>query len=59
MCDRTFVMTKEPDLEDLLRDEMMAPVMRSARVTAEDLRQLAALAQQARAGRCHREESGA
>ena len=36
-------MTNEPDLEDLLRDEIMAPVLRSAHVTADDLRrQLAA-----------------
>ncbi len=28
----------EPSLEDLLADEMMEPVMRSAGVTAEDLR---------------------
>lgn len=28
----------EPDLEDLLRDEIMEPVMRSAHVTRDDLR---------------------
>jgi hypothetical protein len=38
MADRTFVMTNEPDLEDLLRDDIMAPVLRSAHVTADDLR---------------------
>ena len=44
MADRTFVMTNEPDLEDLLRDDIMAPVLRSAHVTPDDLRrQLAAV----------------
>jgi hypothetical protein len=38
MADRTFVMTNEPNLEDLLRDDIMAPVLRSAHVTADDLR---------------------
>jgi hypothetical protein len=38
MAHRTFLMTNEPDLEDLLRDDIMAPVLRSARVTADDLR---------------------
>ncbi len=38
MADRTFVMTNEPDLEDLLRDDIMKPVLRSAHVTADDLR---------------------
>lgn len=43
MADRTFVMTNEPDLDDLLRDDIMAPVLRSAHVTPDDLRrQLAA-----------------
>jgi len=43
MADRTFVMTNEPDLEELLRDDIMAPVLRSAHVTPDDLRrQLAA-----------------
>ena len=43
MADRTFVMTNEPNLEDLLRDDIMAPVLRSAHVTPDDLRrQLAA-----------------
>jgi hypothetical protein len=43
MADRTFVMTNEPDLEDLLRDDIMTPVLRSAQVTPDDLRrQLAA-----------------
>lgn len=43
MPDRTFVMTNEPNLEDLLRDDIMAPVLRSAHVTPDDLRrQLAA-----------------
>jgi hypothetical protein len=43
MADRTFAMTNEPDLEDLLRDDIMEPVLRSAHVTADDLRrQLAA-----------------
>jgi hypothetical protein len=59
MSDRTFVMTREPNLEDLLRDEIMESVMRSARVTPEDLRQLAVLAQQARAGKCRSEHSDA
>lgn len=36
-------MTNEPNLEDLLRDDIMAPVLRSAHVTPDDLRlQLAA-----------------
>ncbi|HEY1506499.1 MAG TPA: hypothetical protein VGF92_19510 [Stellaceae bacterium] len=36
-------MTNEPDLEDLLSDDIMAPVLRSAHVTPDDLRrQLAA-----------------
>lgn len=36
----------EPDLEELLRDEIMEPVMRSAHVTRDDLRrQLSDLAQ--------------
>jgi len=36
-------MLNEPNLEDLLRDDLMKPVLRSAHVTAEDLRrQLAA-----------------
>lgn len=44
MADRTFVMTNEPDLEDLLRDDIMVPVLRSAHVTPDDLRrQLAAI----------------
>ncbi len=38
MADRIFVMTNEPNLEDLLRDDIMAPVLRSAHVTADDLR---------------------
>jgi hypothetical protein len=38
MADRTFVMTNEPNLEDLLRDDIMAPVLRSAHVTADDVR---------------------
>jgi len=43
MADRTFVMTNEPNLEDLLRDDIMAPVLRSAHVTPYDVRrQLAA-----------------
>ena len=43
MAERIFVMTNEPDLEDLLRDDIMAPVLRSAGVTPDDLRrQLAA-----------------
>lgn len=43
MPDRTFVMINEPNLEDLLRDDIMAPVLRSAHVTPDDLRrQLAA-----------------
>ena len=43
MADRIFVMTNEPNLEDLLRDDIMAPVLRSANVTPDDLRrQLAA-----------------
>ena len=38
-------MTHEPDLEDLLRDDIMAPVLRNAHVTPDDLRrQLAAVA---------------
>jgi hypothetical protein len=31
-------MTNEPNLEDLLRDDIMASVMRSAHVTPDDLR---------------------
>lgn len=31
-------MAHEPDLEELLRDDIMEPVMRSARVTRDDLR---------------------
>ncbi len=31
-------MTNEPNLEDLLRDDIMAPVLRSAHVTPDDLR---------------------
>ena len=31
-------MTTEPNLEDLLRDDIMAPVLRSANVTPDDLR---------------------
>lgn len=38
MADRTFIMAHEPDLEELLRDDIMEPVMRSARVTRDDLR---------------------
>lgn len=39
-------MTCEPDLEELLRDDIMEPVMRSAHVTRDDLRrQLSDLAQ--------------
>ena len=38
MADRTFAMTNEPDLEDLLRDDLMKPVLRSAHVTADELR---------------------
>jgi hypothetical protein len=38
MADRIFVMTNEPSLEDLLRDDIMAPVLRSAHVTPDDLR---------------------
>ena len=38
-----FAMRNEPDLEDLLLDDIMAPVLRSAHVTPDDLRrQLAA-----------------
>jgi hypothetical protein len=49
MADRTFTMPNEPDLEDLLRDDdIMEPVMRSAHVTADDLRQLATIAYHAR-----------
>ena len=49
MNERIFVMTNEPDLEDLLRDDIMAPVLRSAHVTADDLRrQLAAVVRGAR-----------
>jgi hypothetical protein len=46
-------MTCEPDLEELLRDDIMEPVMRSAHVTREDLRrQLSDLAQR---GQFHRD----
>ncbi|HEV8016089.1 MAG TPA: hypothetical protein VGP48_11175 [Stellaceae bacterium] len=48
MADRTFTMPNEPDLEELLRDDIMASVMRSAHVTADDLRQLATIAYHAR-----------
>lgn len=52
MADRIFVMTNEPDLEDLLRDDIMAPVLRSAHVTADDLRrQLAAAMRSAALGK--------
>jgi hypothetical protein len=48
MADRNFIMAHEPDLEDLLRDDIMEPVMRSARVTRDDLRrQMSGLAQRA------------
>jgi len=37
-------MKNETDLEDLLRDDIMAPVLRSAHLTPDDLRrQLAAV----------------
>lgn len=39
-------MAHEPDLEELLRDDIMEPVMRSARVTRDDLRrQISCIAQ--------------
>ncbi|HLI22706.1 MAG TPA: hypothetical protein VKV32_16410 [Stellaceae bacterium] len=42
-------MSCEPDLEDLLCDDIMEPVMRSAHVTRDDLRrQLSDLAQRHR-----------
>ncbi|HEY3920045.1 MAG TPA: hypothetical protein VGL83_19800 [Stellaceae bacterium] len=45
MAERTFIMAREPDLEELLHDDIMEPVMRSAHVTREDLRrQLQAIA---------------
>ena len=45
-------MTNEPDLEDLLRDEIMVPVLRSAHVTPDDLRrQLAAAVRGASLGK--------
>jgi hypothetical protein len=50
-------MANEPDLEELLRDEdIMEPVMRSARVTADDLRRLSGFARQARSRKHEREE---
>jgi hypothetical protein len=52
MADRTFVMTNEPNLEDLLRDDIMTPVLRSAHVTPDDLRrQLAAAVRGAAIGK--------
>jgi hypothetical protein len=48
MADRTLMMANEPDLEELLRDDIMESVMRSAHVTADDLRQLATIAHHAR-----------
>jgi hypothetical protein len=38
MSDRTLNMGHEPDLEDLLDDDIMDPVLRSAHVTRDDLR---------------------
>jgi hypothetical protein len=38
MAERIFVMTNEPNLEDLLRDDIMTPVLRSANVTPDELR---------------------
>lgn len=39
-------MAHEPNLEDLLRDDIMEPVMRSAHVTRDDLRrQMSGIAQ--------------
>jgi hypothetical protein len=49
-------MANEPDLEELLRDEaIMEPVMRSAHVTADDLRRLSGFARRARS-RIHESE---
>lgn len=48
-----MVMVNEPDLEELLRDEdIMKPVMRSARVTPDDLRRLSGFAKEARSHKC-------
>jgi hypothetical protein len=48
-----MVMAHEPDLEELLRDEdIMQPVMRSAHVTADDLRRLSGFARDARTHKC-------
>jgi hypothetical protein len=38
MSDRTLIMGYEPNLEELLDDEIMEPVLRSAHVTRDDLR---------------------
>lgn len=53
MDDRTLAMPHEPDLEELLRDDdVMEPVMRSARVTRDDLRrQLSGIARPAQPAR--------
>ena len=51
MADRIFVMTNEPNLEDLLRDDIMAPVLRSAHVTPDDLRRQLVAAVRAARGR--------
>jgi hypothetical protein len=51
MAERIFEMTNEPNLEDLLRDDIMAPVLRSAHVTPDELRrQLLALVRRASPG---------
>ena len=38
MRDRTLIMGYEPNLDDLLDDEIMEPVLRSAHVTRDELR---------------------
>lgn len=56
MADRTFIMANEPDLEELLDDEIMEPVMRSAHVTRDELRrQLSGIARRVRPEH-HRDE---
>ena len=45
-------MSQEPDLEELLRDDIMQLMMRSARVTGDELRrQLAAVTRRSRQGK--------
>lgn len=61
MALKTLSMVGEFDLEELLRDDIMARVLRSAGVTPDDLRrQIAALAEHRRAERApERDESTA